>query len=907
MTNNKIDIIKSPNDKCKYDYFELNNKLNVFIVEDSDVDIDCVALVVNIGYLYDTVAGIAHFLEHMLFNGTKKYPNENEFMNYVSENGGSSNAYTAHDHTCYFYTVNSNVIIKSIDIFSDFFIDPLLSKDAVDREKEAVDAEHKKNMANDMWRFNDILRKVCLETHPLTKFGTGSSKSLDIPNIHKKVKDFFDTYYSADLMTVVIVTKQNISTIKNKIINILEKIPIRNNKLNKIKYSGKIFDSPKLIKICPIKDIKKITIYWEIPSFHTTPMKSPIQFICHLLGNESKDSLYYILMKNSYINEISCGIFLTLIDKTIIHLDVTLTDYGFKKKEYILNFINSYIIFLKNSLETEHMEKLFNEYQIINAFNFKYQTKQSSENKALELCSHFNQYKFNIKNILLIEHAYENYKPNIMNNLKKAFEPMNINNAIIIFCSRIYEKFDYNISEEYETKYLLTTYDDYKKIKYDFNLQSTNKYISTSEKLININFKIPQKIDTTNIMAFWFPTNIYNTINVSIEAKINLPLSVLDVKTNTILLLYFNSILNEINHEKYLCNIANYSINVQLVMGKLYISIYGNSNKIHKVCKLIIDSFFNSELINENSFNNAKNLLELTDVNNKYDAPYVKVGTFFNKIMHLNYYDYNDRLKIIDNIKLDSVKSIFNEIIKMNDVTLLVSGNSDKNLTNKIINIFERFNSQNVYKYDDFVFDKHKNINKCETIYLKDQENIHENNKAVNYYIYISKIKLGKINDWYMHTCLLNILNKIISLDYFDTLRTKEKFGYIAGGSVFTTGDKKYLTKYYSFLVQSPNKSIDEIIKRTDKFIIEFNTKLKNIEVDKIQNIINSLISIIESPFNNLIEHSHFIFNQEIECKIFDFNSRQMLISIYKTITKDDLLKFYNDKFINKKNVIFGI
>lgn len=45
--------------------------------------------------------GMAHFLEHMIFMGSRKYPNENEFNQLISENGGYSNAYTENEFTNY--------------------------------------------------------------------------------------------------------------------------------------------------------------------------------------------------------------------------------------------------------------------------------------------------------------------------------------------------------------------------------------------------------------------------------------------------------------------------------------------------------------------------------------------------------------------------------------------------------------------------------------------------------------------------------------------------------------------------------------------------------------------------------------------------------------------------------------
>ena len=74
----------------------LSNNLEVWIISDPLAEQSAAALSVNIGSWQDPVEypGTAHFLEHMLFLGTKKYPSEDEFMSFVSQGGGQSNAYT---------------------------------------------------------------------------------------------------------------------------------------------------------------------------------------------------------------------------------------------------------------------------------------------------------------------------------------------------------------------------------------------------------------------------------------------------------------------------------------------------------------------------------------------------------------------------------------------------------------------------------------------------------------------------------------------------------------------------------------------------------------------------------------------------------------------------------------------
>lgn len=70
-----------------------------------------------LGYLSDPkeVYGLAHFCEHMLFLGTEKYPNENDYVKFLSEHGGNSNAATYPDHTLYYFDVIPEQLENSLD------------------------------------------------------------------------------------------------------------------------------------------------------------------------------------------------------------------------------------------------------------------------------------------------------------------------------------------------------------------------------------------------------------------------------------------------------------------------------------------------------------------------------------------------------------------------------------------------------------------------------------------------------------------------------------------------------------------------------------------------------------------------------------------------------------------------
>ncbi|MBA0706057.1 hypothetical protein Golax_018198 [Gossypium laxum] len=98
---------------------------------------------VGVGSSCDPVGldGLAHFLEHMLFYASEKYPLEDSYSKYITEHGGSRNAFTDYEMTNYFFDVSTDCFEEALDRFAQFFIKPLMSADATMREIKAVDSE----------------------------------------------------------------------------------------------------------------------------------------------------------------------------------------------------------------------------------------------------------------------------------------------------------------------------------------------------------------------------------------------------------------------------------------------------------------------------------------------------------------------------------------------------------------------------------------------------------------------------------------------------------------------------------------------------------------------------------------------------------------------------------------------
>ncbi|KAJ2863167.1 hypothetical protein GGH94_003795 [Coemansia aciculifera] len=113
-------IKKSGNDQRQYRLMTLPNNPTVLCVQDVDAKEAAASLSVSVGSSANAVElqGLAHFLEHMLFLGTEKYPKEEAYRTHLSRNSGKCNAHTAFTETNYHFSVFNDVLEGALDRFA---------------------------------------------------------------------------------------------------------------------------------------------------------------------------------------------------------------------------------------------------------------------------------------------------------------------------------------------------------------------------------------------------------------------------------------------------------------------------------------------------------------------------------------------------------------------------------------------------------------------------------------------------------------------------------------------------------------------------------------------------------------------------------------------------------------------
>jgi len=83
--------------------------------------------------------------------GTKKYPKENYYDEFISKHGGYDNASTGDDYTEYHFDIQNEAFAGILDIWSQFFKSPLLKEGSLAREMNAVNNEYKKEISTEEW------------------------------------------------------------------------------------------------------------------------------------------------------------------------------------------------------------------------------------------------------------------------------------------------------------------------------------------------------------------------------------------------------------------------------------------------------------------------------------------------------------------------------------------------------------------------------------------------------------------------------------------------------------------------------------------------------------------------------------------------------------------------------------
>lgn len=381
----RVQAEKSKYEKRTFRTFTLENGLEVLLVQDPAAKQSAAAVNVGIGFFQDPAKfpGTAHFMEHMLFLGSEKYPIPASYDDYLKANGGSSNANTTEEDTNFYFVVNSSAFSQALDRFAQFFIHPLFDQGYLEKELQAVDSEYLLDFNQAPFRSGHLKTKLANRAHPQSRVFQGDAKSLrGIPK--QEMERFFKRYYSTNLMKLAVISPLSLDATESMVRETFSGLINRNTKLPKI--SADVEDPRSLPRLIQMKstgedDESVLELSFSLPAYQVYQLSTPQTLISNLISYAGAGSLSQDLKKDGLIESMFA---IPSSDRFRSELIVyfQLTKSGLPRVEEIAARFFNYVAKIK---KTGMSPEVFASFQRNAELQYIFGTPENDEGKASNL------------------------------------------------------------------------------------------------------------------------------------------------------------------------------------------------------------------------------------------------------------------------------------------------------------------------------------------------------------------------------------------------------------------------------------------------------------------------------------------------------------------------------------------
>ena len=190
----------------------------------------------------DSQAGLAHFLEHMAFNGTTNFPKK-ELLNYMEENGvkfgENINAYTSFDETVYYLSnvplVREGILDSALLILHDWANEIALEGEEIESERGVIREEWRTRGGAQSRLWEKMLPVMYKDSKYANRLPIGS---IDVINNfkHQEIKDYYEKWYRPDLQGIIIVGDFDLDKVEEKVKTLFSKIKMPADAAERVYY-----------------------------------------------------------------------------------------------------------------------------------------------------------------------------------------------------------------------------------------------------------------------------------------------------------------------------------------------------------------------------------------------------------------------------------------------------------------------------------------------------------------------------------------------------------------------------------------------------------------------------------------------------------------------------------------------
>ncbi|XP_039498699.1 nardilysin [Drosophila santomea] len=874
--------------------------------EEGDEKLAACALLIDYGSFAEPTKyqGLAHFLEHMIFMGSEKYPEENIFDAHIKKCGGFSNANTDCEETLFYFEVAEKHLDSSLDYFTALMKAPLMKQEAMQRERSAVDSEFQQILQDDETRRDQLLASLATKGFPHGTFAWGNMKSLkenvDDAELQKILHEIRKEHYGANRMYVCLQARLPIDELESLVVRHFSDVPhneVKAPDLSSFNYRDAFKPEfhEQVFFVKPVENECKLELTWVLPNVRQYYRSKPDQFLSYLLGYEGRGSLCAYLRRRLWALHLIAGIEENGFDLNsmyaLFNVCIYLTDEGFKNLDEVLAATFAYVKLFTNC---GSMKEVYEEQQRIEETGFRFQAQRPAFDNVQELV--LNSKYFPPKDILTGKELYYEYNEEHLKELISHLNEMKFN---LMVTSR--NKYDgvsaYDQTEEwFGTEYATIPMPEKWRKLWEDSKPLPELFLPEPNKFVTEDFTLfwhsmgkpevpdaPKKLLKTDTCELWFrQDDKFDLPEAHMAFYFISPLQRQSAKNDAMCTLYEELVKFHVCEELYPAISAGLSYTFNAIEKGLLLKVSGYNEKLHLIVEAIAEGMLHvAETLDENMLaafrkNQRKNFFN-TLIKPKALNRDVRLCVL-EQIRWLMI----DKYKCLNDITLDDLREFARQFPKELYIQSLIQGNYTEESAHNVLNsVLSRLDCKAI-KERRYVEDRTimlplgTNIIRCHALNEQDTNTV-----ITNFYqIGPNTVRVESI---------LDLMMMFVDEPLFDQLRTKEQLGYHVGATVRIN----YGIAGYSIMVnsQETKTTANYVETRIEVFRAKMLQILRHLPEDEYEHTRDSLIKlklVADMALSTEMGRNW----DEIINEDYLFDRRRRQIEILRTLQKDEIIDF---------------
>jgi secreted Zn-dependent insulinase-like peptidase len=881
--------VQSPNDEREYRLLTLQNDLQVLLISDPDSPKAAAALDVEVGSGDNPEGrgGLAHFLEHMLFLGTDKYPDAAEYEQFITEHGGRRNAYTSFEHTNYFFDVDAPYLPEALDRFAQFFIAPRFDEQYVDREKNAVQAEYQMGLKSDSRRGLDVLQEMMNQKHPFSRFTVGSLDTLaDRPGstVREDLLRFYDKYYSANLMRLVVLGAQPLDELESLVVPMFAAVPNKAFKHEDI--SEPLFEPgslPMLLEVEPQATLRQLQVSFPIHDYRDAYRVKPVSYVSNLIGHEGEGSLLSLLKKEGLAESLAAGSGLSWRGGSMLSISIALTEKGLESYQRVLQLLFNYVEVLR---EQGPQEWRYDESAQLAELRFRFQEKTEAINYVSSLANGMHYYA--PVDVLRGSHLMDQYEPALVEEVVERLVP---GNALVQLNDKSVET-DL-LSRRYEVPYARSAITDTEIAGWrakagadQLHLPPVNEFIAEDVALADIaadNPAYPAIALELERQEIWFrQDDEFRVPKGAIYINFRSPEIGQNVDQSAAAALYVALLKDKMNEFTYPALLADLSFTVYKHARGLSLRISGYNDKqavlLERILAVVEESSFEQE-----RFANIRREMIRGLRNSIAKRPSSQVIDDLREALLYGHWGEGALIQALEELDLAGLVEYSKRFWQSASAQVLVYGNYDAQAVERVSGLIAQLvSSESLPELPDLKVLKLASGESLQYVVA-----VPHDDAVVAWYLQ------GAGDEW-RDRAATALTAQIMKSGFFQQLRTEQQLGYVVSAFSWPQHDVPGVV----MLVQSPVADTGLITQAMETFMGALESEIDEAQFARHQ---QALINEITRPDKNLWERAGFYW-QSIAKKQYEFDGKSALAAAVQKFDREQWLSYYREVFLESRH-----